>query len=122
MITATAALQDHLISPNLYVNDTGVFKVPGCLQGGHGCLFHDDNPSGEGQVNMASALTKSSDYYFYNLGYLFWSQTKKFGQTPIQDVASKYGLTSYTNIDLPNENPSRVDSPNVRITLHAQAP
>jgi len=122
MITATAALQKHLISPNLYVNDTGVFKVPGCLQGGHGCLFHDDTPSGEGMVNMALALTKSSDYYFYNLGYLFWAQTKRFGQTPIQDVAAKYGLSSYTNIDLPNENQSRVDSPTVRITLHAQAP
>ena len=122
MITATAALQHHLISPNLYINDTGVFKVPGCLQGGHGCLFHDDTPSGEGMVNMALALTKSSDYYFYNLGYLFWSQTKKYGQTPIQDVAAKYGLASYTNIDLPNENQSRVDSPAVRITLHAQAP
>ncbi len=122
MITATAALQKHIISPNLYINDTGVFKVPGCLQGGHGCLFHDDTPSGEGIVNMSLALTKSSDYYFYNLGYLFWSQTKHYGETPIQDVAAKYGLASYTNIDLPNENQSRVDSPAVRITLHAQAP
>jgi penicillin-binding protein 2 len=122
MVTATAALQHHIISPNLYINDSGTFVVPNCLQGGHGCTFHDNNLKGAGMVDMALALTKSSDYYFYNLGYLFWDHNKKYGQTPIQDVAAQYGLTSYTNVDLPNETPSRVDSPTVRISLHAQAP
>ena len=122
MISATAQLQSGIFPAYRYVNDTGSFKVPGCLQGNHGCVFHDDEASGAGMVNLPLALTKSSDYYFYNLGYLFWSHTGHYGLTPIQDVAAKYGLSEPTNIDLPNESTGRVDSPTVRKALHAQAP
>jgi penicillin-binding protein 2 len=92
------------------------------LQGYHGCVFHDDESVGAGLVNLPLALTVSSDYYFYNLGYLFWSQQSKYGQTPIQNVAHEYGLDQYSNIDLPNESQGRVDSPAVRKILHAEAP
>ena len=122
LISATAQLQTGVLSPSTLVNDTGVFKVPGCLQGYHGCLFHDDETAGSGWINLPAAITRSSDYYFYNLGYLFWSQTGKYGQTPIQNVATKYGLDQYSQIDLPNEGQGRVDSPAVRKLLHAQAP
>jgi len=122
MITATTELQTGVFPANKYVNDTGTFKVPGCLQGYHGCVFHDDESAGAGEINLPTALTVSSDYYFYNLGYLFWAQQSKYGETPIQNVATKYGLTNYTNIDLPNESEGRVDSPQVRIQLHNEAP
>jgi penicillin-binding protein 2 len=122
MITATAQLQTGIFPASEYIDDTGTFKVPGCLQGGHGCVFHDDDNQGAGQVNLPLALTVSSDYYFYNLGYLFWDNQAKYGQTPIQNVASEYGLDQYTNVDLPNENQGRVDSPAVRRILHAEAP
>jgi penicillin-binding protein 2 len=122
MITATAELQKGVLSAGTYVDDTGTFKVPGCLQGNHGCLFHDDEKSGSGLVNLPLALTKSSDYYFYNLGYLFWAHTQRYGTTAIQDVAAKYGLGMYSLIDLPYESVGRVDSPTVRLALHAAAP
>ena len=122
LITATAMLQTGIFSPDALVNDTGTYKVPGCLQGGHGCIFHDDETSGTGLINLHLAITRSSDYYFYNLGYLFWKDQGRYGQTPIQNVATKYGLDQFTNVDLPNENQGRVDSPAVRKLLHAQAP
>jgi penicillin-binding protein 2 len=122
MITATAQLQTGIFPANKIVDDTGVFKVPGCLQGGHGCIFHDDQYSGAGLITLPTAITVSSDYYFYNLGYLFWSQQQRYGETPIQNVAAKYGLGQYTNIDLPDEVQGRVDSPLVRQQLHAAAP
>ncbi len=122
MITATAQLQTGIYPASDYIDDTGTFKVPGCLQGGHGCVFHDDDNQGAGLVNLPLALTVSSDYYFYNLGYLFWDNQAKYGQTPIQNVASEYGLDQYTNVDLPNEAQGRVDSPAVRKILHAEAP
>ncbi len=122
MVTATAQLQTGIFPANKVVDDTGVFKVPGCLQGAHGCLFHDDQYSGAGLITLPTAITVSSDYYFYNLGYLFWSQQQRYGETPIQNVAAKYGLGQYTNIDLPNEVQGRVDSPVVRQQLHAAAP
>ncbi len=123
LISSTAELQTGILSANKLIDDTGTFTVPGCLQSvNHGCVFHDDDNSAAGLINLPTALTVSSDYYFYNLGYLFWSQTNKYGQTPIQDVAAKYGLSQTTNIDLPNEVQGRVDSPAVRKALHAEAP
>ncbi len=123
LITATTELQTGILSASKYIDDTGTFTVPGCLKGAnHGCVFHDDDNSAAGLINLPKALTVSSDYYFYNLGYLFWSQTNKYGQTPIQNVAADYGLTLTTNIDLPQEVQGRVDSPEVRKQLHAAAP
>ncbi|HEY5304425.1 MAG TPA: penicillin-binding transpeptidase domain-containing protein [Acidimicrobiales bacterium] len=122
MVTATAELQTGILPPYQTVDDTGTFTVPGCLQGGAGCVFHDDQGLASGHVDLPTALTVSSDYYFYNLGYLFWSQQAKYGETPIQNVAHEYGLDQYSNIDLPNEVEGRVDSPTVRTALHRAAP
>ena len=122
MISATAELQTGILSPDYTIDDTGSFRVPGCKSNPRGCVFHDDETTGNGDVDLVSALTKSSDYYFYNLGYLFWSQQAKYGQTPIQNVAREYGLDTYTDIDLPDEVEGRVDSPEVRKELHAEAP
>jgi penicillin-binding protein 2 len=127
LVTATAALQDHVISPNQYVDDIGHFRIPNCKSSssGSGCVFFDDERSGLGEVNLPLALTESSDYYFYNLGYQFWENYTnvphyRYGETPIQDVAGAYGLTAPTGIDLPGESSSIVDSPQVRIAEHRQ--
>lgn len=122
MISATAQLQTGILGANTLVNDSGAFTVPGCSGATHGCVFHDDQGIAAGLINLPTALTKSSDYYFYNLGYLFWSHQSQYGQTPIQNVAAQYGLGEYSNIDLPNEVQGRVDSPTVRILLHQQSP
>jgi penicillin-binding protein 2 len=120
LVTATTMLQTGILSPNYIVDDNGTFRVPGkCTLG---CVFHDDETSGSGQVDLSTALTVSSDYYFYNLGYLFWANRGRYGQTPIQDVAAQYGLGQYSNVDLPNETQGRVDSPIVRKELHAESP
>ncbi|MGH9020665.1 MAG: penicillin-binding protein 2 [Acidimicrobiales bacterium] len=119
MISATAELQTGILSPYYTVDDNGTFRVPHCRSG---CVFHDDETAGSGPVDLSKALTVSSDYYFYNLGYQFWTQRGKYGETPIQNVGHLYGLDQYTNVDLPNEVEGRVDSPAVRKVLHAEAP
>jgi penicillin-binding protein 2 len=122
LITATASLQTGIFPADKYINDTGTFTVPGCYQGSHGCVFHDNDGEAAGEVNLPMALTVSSDYYFYNLGYLFWSQTARYGKTPIQNVGAEYGLDNPTNVDLPDEVTGRVDSPAERILLHNESP
>jgi penicillin-binding protein 2 len=128
LVTATAALQDHLISPDQYVDDTGRFTIPNCVAlHNAGCSFRDDEITGLGEVNLPLALTASSDYYFYNLGYQFWANYTnikgyRYGETPIQDVAAAYGLDSPTGIDLPGESSSIVDSPQVRLAEYHQFP
>jgi len=127
LFSATAALKDHIINPYQYVNDTGRFVVPGCLEGAHGCVFRDDELTGLGYVDLPLALTESSDYYFYNLGYLAWNAYTNnprypYGAQPIQDIAAAYGLDSPTGVDLTGETVGRVDSPTVRKALYKASP
>ena len=117
LITATAALQDGVISAATYYNDTGVFKVPGCPAPGvvnAGCDFKDDpGDTAAGTYNLPLALTESSDSYFYNLGALFWDTPtirQQYGPNAIQNVAAQYGEGEITGVDLPNEAQGRVDS------------
>ena len=124
LVTATAALQSGIIGAGQYVYDGGAFTVPNCngQNGNAGCVFNDDEAKGAGEVNIVSALTQSDDYYFYNLGYLFYVEQSKYGATPIQNVAAQYGLGVSTGIDLPDEAPGRVDSQAVRRELHKEDP
>ena len=115
LITATASLQNGVMAANQYVNDTGTYIVPGCQLFGAGCVFHDDENGGLGEVNLPLALTASSDYSFYNLGDLFSVSTSRLGQTPIQDVANQYGLGELSGIDLAGESIGRIDSQAERV-------
>jgi penicillin-binding protein 2 len=126
LVTATAALQDGVISPNTYYNDTGSFKIPGCPAPGvtqdTGCTLSDNPGDGTGLYNVSSALTVSSDSFFYNLGYLFWNGRGSYGNNAIQNVAAQYGEGQITGIDLPFEGQGRVDSYDTRAALHTASP
>ena len=126
LVTATAALQDGLIAPTTPYVDKGTFKINGCPAAGvvadTGCVLHDDPGDTGGTYNVSSALTASSDAFFYNLGEMFWEQQSRFGPTPIQNEATAYGEGTITGIDLPGEAQGRVDSKQVRDQLHAEAP
>jgi penicillin-binding protein 2 len=115
--TATAALDDGVISANQYVNDTGVYHVPQkCTSG---CTYTDDEASDSGETDLAEALTKSDDYYFYNLGDLFYYSSNPDG---IQKMATQYGLGQPTGIDLPGEDTGQVDSASLRTNQHKEDP
>ena len=120
--TATAALQTGLIGPGFSYYDSGEFKTPGCQYNSTTCVFHNSAGDPAGTSNVSGALTVSSDDFVYNLGYLFYAQSAKYGATPIQDQAAQYSLGELTGIDLPGEAQGRVDSPAQRVKLHALAP
>ena len=120
LITATADLQDGVYSPSKYYDDTGTFKVANCTGGS--CNFTDNVGDSGGEYNLATALTVSSDSYFYNLGELFWEGRATYGANAIQNVAAQYGEGVSTGIDLPNEVDGRVDSQTEREELHKENP
>lgn len=126
LATATAALAAGLITPNSYYDDTGTFTVPDCTgSAASHCVLSDDDNQGAGYINVTTALTVSSDAFFYNLGAEFWEARGKYGETPIQDVANAYGYGEKTGIDLPGEDEggyARVDGPIVDAKLHAEYP
>ena len=124
LVTATAALKDGLISAGQYVDDKGTFTATNCKpqDPNAGCAFSDDEAQGAGYVDLSTALAISDDYYFYDLGDMFYNAPAKYGQTPIQNVADQYGLDQVTGIDLPDEAQGRVDSQPERQLLHKESP
>ncbi|HEY1238505.1 MAG TPA: penicillin-binding protein 2, partial [Solirubrobacterales bacterium] len=110
-ITATAALEDHLIGANTIFNDTGSLKIDNNL------TLHNAGKAVYGPLNMSDALKVSSDIYFYNLG-LKSKASKGHGQ--IQDWARQYGLGEKTGIDLPSEVDGLIPTPAWRNRLYAE--
>jgi penicillin-binding protein 2 len=109
-ITATAALEDHLISPGTIFNDTGSLKVDVLT-------LHNAGRAVYGPIDMSAAFKFSSDIYFYALG-LKAKAEKGHGQ--IQDWARNLGLGEKTGIDLPAEVDGLIPTPAWRNRLYRQ--
>ena len=126
LATATAALNDGLLNKiGTYINDPGYYQIPPPCSGE--CTYYDNtnngvHEAGQGILDIASALTVSDDVFFYTLGADYWFDSATYGQTPIQDVAEKYGFGQVTGVDLPNEYAGQVDSPRLRQVQHSEAP
>jgi penicillin-binding protein 2 len=110
MITATAALEHKLISPDEIFNDTGTLKLDTLTLKNAGDVIN-------GPIDMSDALKVSSDVYFYNLG-LEAKASKGHGQ--IQDWARRYGFGERTGIDLPAEVEGLIPTPAWRNRLYQQ--
>jgi penicillin-binding protein 2 len=121
LATATAALDDGLITTSYIYNDaTGTYTVPGCTAGK--CTYHNAGYQALGRINITPAIAASDDSFFYNLGVMFWEQRAKYGEDAIQKWANAYSYGEGTGIDLPGEQTGFVDSPQVEQKLHQQYP
>jgi penicillin-binding protein 2 len=100
-ITATAALEDGLITPSTIFDDTGSLDIGGLV-------VHNAGGAANGPVDMSTALKVSSDVYFFSLG-LHASASGKGGQ--IQDWAFKYGLGRNPDVDIPNASAGLIPTP-----------
>jgi penicillin-binding protein 2 len=110
-ITATAALEDNLISANTIFNDTGSLRLDANL------TLHNAGKAVYGPLDMSDALKVSSDIYFFSLG-LKSKASKGHGQ--IQDWARKFGLGEKTGIDLPAEVEGLIPTPSWRNRLYEE--
>jgi penicillin-binding protein 2 len=122
LVTATSALQTGLITPNTAYVDNNGYTAPNCT--GPSCHLADDvgDHFNGTAFNVTSALTVSSDAFFYQIGAEYWEARSQYGQDPIQTTAGQYGYGQPTGIDLPGESTGRVDSPAERVKLHQESP
>lgn len=110
IITAAAALQTGAVTPDTVVNDTGSIAV-----GGH--IFHGWQPGGLGLMNMQSAISHSSDIYFYTVAggnpanKQACPPTPCIGPTRLARWARLFGLGSPIGLNIPGETPGLVPSP-----------
>ena len=116
LATATAALDDGLMTPYSTIDDPGYFQLSPTQ------TLHDALGEVPGVINISQAITVSSDVFFYTLGARFYADQAKYGPTPIQNMAHRYGLGAPTGIDLPGVYNGWIDSLHTRQLLHKQYP
>lgn len=110
LITATAGLEEGLITPTTPVSDNGVMEYAGREWTNAGSVSN-------GVVDMTSALRVSSDIYFYRLGIAL----EDAGDEDLQKWARAYGFGQLTGIDLPGEGPGVLPTPAWRNELYEDA-
>jgi penicillin-binding protein 2 len=91
-ITAIATMESGVVTPDQTIVDDGEFKLgPQVFKNAKGAHY--------GALQMARALTVSSDVFFYTLGSWAFSH----GGNVIQKWARRLGLDHRTGIDVPGE-------------------
>jgi penicillin-binding protein 2 len=108
LITATAALQGGLITPDTVAYDPGFLKVGGIT-------FKNAGGAVNGALALRKALQVSSDVFFYRLG--LEANTAGDGHL-IQRWARRLGLGHSTGIDLPAGSQGVIPSPEWRDRLY----
>jgi penicillin-binding protein 2 len=114
LVTSIAGLQDGVIAPTTTVLDEGSLRVGNRT-------FRNAGGRSYGRVNLAQALTVSSDVYFYQLGANFWFKRGQVGDG-IQDAARGLGLGEPSGIALDSEAKGRIPDPDSRKRLHDRSP
>jgi penicillin-binding protein 2 len=108
LITATAALQGGLLTPEETLFDPGYFKVGGVT-------FKNAEGAANGALQLRKALQVSDDVFFYQLGLKAYNSGN--GQL-IQRWARRYGLGQDTGIDLPGESKGLIAGPAAKKMLY----
>jgi penicillin-binding protein 2 len=98
LVTAVAALQSGLITPDTVLHDPGSLTVGNVVFQNAGGVAH-------GSIALRQALTVSSDVFFYQLGRDMDSRGDGYA---LQHWARRLGLGRPTGIDLPDDAPGFV--------------
>jgi len=96
---ALAALSDHAVDPNQKVFCNGFFYLPGSRH-----VWRADKDDPRGWVDLAEAISRSSDIYFYGLA-------EKLGIDRIDAFLGPLGFGRPTDIDVGGEKAGLLPSP-----------
>ena len=107
IITALAALENGVITPDTVVQDNGMIEV-GTQE------FENAGGVAHGAVELRRALQVSSDVYFYLLGLDMWETDE------LQEWAHKLGIGQPSGLDLPEEGETLLPSKAWRNQLYKE--
>jgi penicillin-binding protein 2 len=100
LVSSIAGLQSGLITPGSVYNDEGTYLIPGCDLTLFKCIFKNAGLArGSGTIGLRTALTVSSDTFFYRIG----AELQIAKNQILQSVARQFGYGADTGIDLPAE-------------------
>lgn len=105
---ASAALQEHIISPDKQILSTGSISVPNPYDPEHPSVFRDWRANG--LVDVRRALAVSSDVYFYEVGGGFQDQPG-LGISAIDRYMHAFGFGQETGVSLLGEETGTIPDP-----------
>jgi penicillin-binding protein 2 len=114
LATSIAALDSGLITAGTPFTDTGSLTVGNRV-------FKNAGGRSYGTLSLPTAITVSSDAFFYNLGAQFWYTRAQHGDA-IQATAKTLGFGERTGIPLDSEAKGRIPDPETRKKLHDANP
>ena len=97
---ALAGLEKGVVTTETKIYDPGWYRLPGIKH-----AYRDWKRTGHGIINLKRAITVSCDTYFYQLG-------NKMGISAIEDMLMQFGFGQATHVDLFEEAPGILPSPN----------
>ncbi len=107
-LVALAALHENIVDPKYQILSTGSIEIPNPYDPEHPSRFLDWRA--HGWVDLHSALARSSNVYFYELGGGFQG-FKGLGIERLRDYWQRFLLGNKTGIDLPAENTGFLPAP-----------
>jgi penicillin-binding protein 2 len=118
LVTASAGLQEGVITPETILNAPGIIYLPNRnfpddpnLAQPFVCWIH--KLDGEhGDINVTAAIAESCDIFFYKVGGGYPpTEFDGLGIQALADYARMFGFGETSGIDLPGENPGLVPDP-----------
>lgn len=107
-LVAFAALEEGIVDPFFSIFSAGFIEIPNPYFPNQPSRFLDWKP--HGWVNLYSALARSSNIYFYQVGGGFGS-FKGLGIEKLREYWEKFLLNKKTGIDLPSEKSGLLPDP-----------
>lgn len=112
LVTAAAALQEHVVTKNTIINDNGVLVINNQFNPSIKYYFVGWKRSGLGPMNVKDAIAESSDIYFYTVaGGHPSSNINGLGAEKLAEYYRRFGMGSVTGIDIQGERTGVVADP-----------
>jgi len=111
-VTAIAAMQEHILQPFLPLQCTGSYTK-------NGTTFKNWDPNVNEAMTLPTALARSCDTYFYQVGYRFYGMPSSRGPR-LQAWASRFGFGQKTGIDLGSERSGLLPTPDWRLKTYTR--
>lgn len=118
-LLATAALEEHIISPERTIYDPGYISVPNPFDPENPTIFKDWKELGI--VDMRRALAMSANVYFYTIGGGY-RDIPGLGIARIKLWLERFGWGRPLGIDLAGENGGLIPDPEVKKTTRPNDP
>ena len=116
IVTAAAALQSHTVDASTIVVDSGSIRLCSVYDPTSCRVYFGWKPGGLGAMNVVSALSHSSDIYFYTVAggdpnTRPCPPNPCVGATRLAAYARQFGLGQTTGIEIPGEQSGWVPTP-----------